>query len=579
MAPQLLAALGHGLSVHSAREEGWNYAAPKPNISPEQKKKLMEATALETPRSVMRTMFAVLKPYWTESSIPERVKAASLLALSLSMTWYAVQVSADFGHWQSSLVNTITQIGNHVSDIRPEMLTEILQGYPELESFLEDNPLIDGAIQTYPEITNMLYGPDFAEIVQANPDLQEILGKNPTLEEILMEFPDFEQAVAENPVLLEQLTAMRDELADQLSASDGNKSYFDRLWQLSGGELVGNTKLALQATFGVASQAADQAMSDDNTSVLQAYKNVWDSNDLATIALKYTGMMIVSYKSAQYLALRWRAWTTGYFSRKMMDAKAYLALSSRFNNIDNPGQRVQEDPAKFTAGAVSLTTGFMSSAMQIGTFGGILWGMGEIMGVDNGIFWAGAASVGVVTALTMYAGWQLPWIQAQQQKREADFRRSIDDIYEDADTIAQNGTEEVQLDLADKKFRPTIVNSVREIGTQVKLIVVDATVGNLMIPVPWIIGAFSVAAGTASVGTVQTINYAFNRVTSGLSYIVNRFDQLSAMKATGDRMYMLDRATDAGHYIHEEKTQQAKEIANSPELIARLNAPVMRMGA
>lgn len=579
MKPQWLAAIRHGFSVHSAREEGWNYAAPKPDLSPEQKKKLMEATALETPRNLFRTMFAVLKPYWTESSVSERAKAASLLALSLGMTWWAVQMTVDFGHWQGSLVNTITQIGSHVSEIRPEILDQVLQNYPDLQSYLDQHPTISDAIQQYPEVSNILYNEEFAEIIQANPDLKEILGKNPSLEDILMNFPEFDQAVKQKPELLEQLSSMRDELAKELSSSDGTKGYFDRLWQLSGGELVGNMGLALKASFGIAAQTANDALSGDTPSVLQAYKDVWDSNDLATIALKFTAMSILSYKSAQYLALRWRAWTTGYFSRKMMDAKAYLALSSRFNNIDNPGQRVQEDPAKFTAGAVSLTTGFMSSAMQIGSFAGVLWGMGEVMGVPNGTFWAGAASVGLVTALTMYAGWQLPWIQAQQQKREADFRKSIDDIYDDADTIAQNGTEDVQQDLVQKKFKPTIINSVREIGTQVKLIVVDATVGNLMIPVPWIIGAFSVAAGTASVGTVQTINYAFNRVTNGLSYIVNKFDQLSAMKATGDRMYMLDSAYNAAHYINEEKIQEAKVVANSPELKARLEAPVMKMGA
>ena len=276
-------------------------------------------------------------------------------------------------------------------------------------------------------------------------------------------------------------------------------------------------------------------------------------------------MAIVSYKSAQHLALRWRAWTTGYFTNKWTRAKAFVRLKNSFNNIDNPGQRIQEDPAKFTAGAVSLMTGVMNSVMTFGSFFGMLWGMGSLMGVPHGMAWLSLGYASALTALTVGAGYKLPWIQRNQQRREADFRASVDKIHNNAELISQNNTEGVENELVKKRFRPVMKNSLREIGTQVKLIIVDATAGNVSIPIPYIAGAFAVAAGTASMGTIQTLNYAFNRVTSSLSFIVNRFEQLSAMKATADRIYSFDQALELAHYIEEEKRQESKKITETTE--------------
>jgi putative ATP-binding cassette transporter len=555
--------LGYIFNPQTAIEDGWKYQHAAPKLSDKKKKELMEASSLETPRSTMRAVAGILAPYWTKSSLTERAVAATLLSTSLFMTWYAVQVTVEFGHWQSGLTNTIQQMVGALKSSRPEIIADTISNFPLLDSVISSNPLLESAITQYPDTTSILYSPQFREIIGNSPELSEILQSNPTIEEVLMQFPAFKEQVSQNPELLTQLGDFSDALGEKLSNLPQTKELLGNLGALSGGDFLTNWGNALSATFNSAASAAKDMnpLAVLNEDAKQAWSKAWYSKDLATIALKFTGMAIISYKSAQHLALRWRAWTTGYFTNKWTTAKAYSRLKNSFNNIDNPGQRIQEDPAKFTAGAVSLMTGVMSSAMTFGSFFGMLWGMGSVLGVPHGMAWLSLGYAGALTALTVGAGYKLPWIQRNQQRREADFRASIDKIHNNADLIAQNGTENVENELVKKRFKPVMKNSLREIGTQVKLIIVDATAGNLSIPIPYIVGAFAVAAGTASMGTIQTLNYAFNRVTSSLSFIVNRFEQLSHMKATADRIYTFDRAIEAAHYIEEEKRQKAQKLS------------------
>ncbi len=542
---------------------GWNCPVPTPQLSVEKRKQLLEATTLETPRSMMRSVAGILTPYWTKSSGTERAIAASLLATSLFMTWYAVQMTVEFGEWQGGLTNTVQQLSQFITGSRPDIIGDILGEYPALQQAMEADPLLKKAILGYPDMTKLLYSPEFSELVESNEALKEILQKNSSLEQLVSALPGMERVIAENPQLMSQVTALKESMSEGLMDLPKTQEYLGKLGKMSGGAFLDSWGNALSNTY----DAASGIVRDGFDSVAQSVDNVkgslvkaWNSRDLATIALKFTAMAIISYKAAQYLALRWRLWSTGYYTNRWMTSNAYARMKNTFNNIDNPGQRIEQDPAKFTAGAVSLMTGGASAAITLYAFSGQLWNMGPLMGVTGGFFWLGAAYAAGLTGITMKAGWSLPSIQRNQQRRDADLRAVLNKIDMNADLISQNKTEDVERDLVNRRLQPVMKNSIREIGTQVKLIVVDSTAGNLSIPIPWVVGAFGVAAGTASMGTVSMINYAFNRVTSAMSFGVNRFEQLSHMKATADRIYMFDRAMDAAHYIEEEKRQAAFRV-------------------
>lgn len=551
------------LSLDAAIEGGFAYKAPKPRLSPARKQALLNTSMLETPRSSLRAAMSIVTPYWTKSNPAERAIGATLLATSLFMTWYAVQVTVDFGNWNSGLTDTVQQTFQAMMSSRSELLDSLLPQYPLLQEAINSDALTKSALTKYPNVVSLLRDPAFTDIFTTNPNFKELLGQNPSLEQVMMNIPAFKDKANANPELLTQLTTFKDAMSESLLKLPKIKEHLKEMASLAGGDFIQNWSSALSNTFNAYASGVKDSETL-NKAAGMTLKEAWDQKDLATIALKYTGMAIISYKSAQYLAMRWRAWTTGYFTSKFMADNAFLRIKNTFTNIDNPGQRIQEDPEKFTAGAVSLTTGVMSSGMTLASFSGMLWGMGSLMGVPHGMFWLSAVYATALTGLTVGAGWKLPWIQRNKQRVEANLRRSIDQVSNNANVIAQNQGQEVEIELIKQRLRPAMKNSVREVGAEVKLIVVDATAGNLSIPIPWVVGAFAIAAGTASMGTVQTLNYAFNRVTSSLSFIVNRFKQLAEMKSTADRMYMANNAADVAHYLEEEKRQMTGKLLSSP---------------
>lgn len=552
--------------LDSVVDAGMNYKPPPPKLSEKRKKELMESTTLETPRSLFRSAFHILKPYWTKSGPKEIVTASALLATSLFMTWYAVQVTVDFGNWQSGMMNILGQIAQTVMADRPDLFIEAINQYGALKDILEQTPLLNDMLMQMPDTSSLLYDPELQDFLAQNPDLKTVLAENPTLSDIFVNFPGMEEKLAENPALFEQLSDFEKTLREKTSKMERVKAHLANMYAMTFGDFFTNWGTGLKMTFNSVAGAVQNGGELINEAAKNAVQTAWKSKDFVNIALKYTVMAITSYKASQYLALRWRAWSSGYYTSRFMDNKAYARLKSKFNNIDNPGQRIQEDPAKFTAGSISLLTGVMSAGMTIGSFSGMLWGMGSVMGVPHGIFYTALGYAGVLTAMTFGVGRKLPWIQRNQQWREADFRDSITAVHNTADQVAQNGNEAVEKELMAKRLKPVMKNSEREIGTQVKLILVDALPGNLSIPIPYIVGGLAMAEGALSLGGVQTLNYAFNRVTSSMSFVVNRFDQLAQMKAVADRIYLMDQTVEAARYLEEEKRQAIVTSGKEPAL-------------
>lgn len=552
-------------SMDAVIEEGFAYKEPPPKLSPARKQALLNSTMLETPRSSLAAAMSIVMPYWTKSKLTERAFAATLLATSLFMTWYAVQVTVDFGDWSGTLSNTVADLWQTARTGRTGIVGNLLPQYPALMDAVNSDAMAKTALMKYPDVLSLTKDPLFADMIKSSAEFKELLGKNPTLEDLMMHVPGFKAKVDANPELLNQLATFKDNVGKGLFNLPTVQEKLKDIAALAGGDFIKGWTNAISTTFNTfAAGIKDGAIL--NEAAKTSLKAAWDQKDLPTIALKYTGMAVISYKSARQLGMRWRAWTTGYFTSRFMDQNAFLRIKNTFTNIDNPGQRIQEDPEKFTAGVVSLTTGVAGAGITMASFGGMLWGMGTLMGVPHGMFWLATAYAGALTAITIGAGWKLPWILRNKQSAEANLRRSIDDSSNNADTIAQNKMQGIQVELTKNRLKSSMINTKREVSTEIKLITVDATLGNLTIPIPYVVGGISIAFGLASMGTVQTLNYAFNRVASSLTIIVNKFKELADMKSVSDRMYMAHNAIRLSHYIEEEKRQLTAEMMKPPTL-------------
>ncbi|MCD8525785.1 MAG: bacilysin biosynthesis protein BacA [Alphaproteobacteria bacterium] len=566
-------------------------------ISSGKRKQLLEESSLTTPRSKTRAVLGVLTPYLTKSSAKERVFAVALFASAMYLSKFSVDMQAEFGDWQGILMNTVGQLTDIVRDLRPDFIANIIGNYPDLQTILQTNPQLNDMLMLYPDGSKILQNPAFRDLLIANEPLRNVLQADPTMQGLFMNFPGISEAISKNPAILEQLTQFNHQLSDMLSSQPGVTGKLKDLLYVCGGAFFQNSWNTLSTAFQtVAQQPVIQTAYDvaqgtrtaltaaanevpqilfgkniltpvpfEAGPVTESAKKLWYSKDMATIALKFTAAALASYKATQLLILRWRAWSTGYYTSKLMSNRAFQRIKNRFTNIDNPGQRLQEDPDKFSAGAVSLMTGGVTAIMTLSIFSQKLWDRGPIGGVEGGFFWTAFAYSAALLAITVGVARKLPEIYRNKQRVEGNLRRSTDNIANNADQIALTENEETEKEMVKRNIKPVMMNAKREIGAQMKMIAVDATVGNVSIPIPYLIVAFTaIATGNGTLGTIQSLNYAFNRVNSSMSFIVNRFEQISNLIATASRMYTLDKATDASFYLEEEKRRLSHQTS-TPE--------------
>lgn len=621
--PGLFKKLKDVFSLKSA-DAGWDYIEPPPLLSADRKKELDESSSLETPRSTLRAVWGVLGPYWTKSDLEEKIKASALLATTLLMTYLAVDITVDFSFWQNQLINTIQQIGGvatagrdaAIKDILPNLplladtlthhpgLKEIFEHFPTIQTVVDpSNPGMESLLSNHDAMTSVLAhhdglkellvkAPAMQELFSRYPDMNQIMTENPAIKDIVLnyrsldgaltEYPGLMQAVIDNPdlrTLIMKYPNLQEIAAHYpgLNETDALKEQIGEFSRQLGTTLMDNPKMQelgeklSKMTIGDFVQNWGQAI-DEGTQ--ESFAKAWGQKDLTTLALKYSGETAIGYKAAQILALRWRTWATGSSTNAWLTDHTHNRLKNNFPHIENPDQRFQQDPKEFTDAAVSLMTAVLREGITLAAFGGMLWnisgdfntaslGAPESLQFDipGSLFWTAAIFAAAVTAMTYKVGKDLPTINKNRQKNEGYLRSAFKKVYDNSDQIALNDGELVEKELIRQSYTPVARNTMQYIGKQLQLNLVDSTTGNLSIPIPWVAGAGFIALGGASMGTVQQLVYAFNRVTNALSLIVNKFSQLADMKANIDRMYIINQGMELSRYIVEEKKLAAQEDA------------------
>jgi len=555
----------HALTLDGANT-GWDHKSKPPVLSPKRKKELLTATSLDTPHSTMQAIRGILTPYWKNAGWQENTVAASLLVTSLAMTWVAVDITVDFTQWQGDLMNNVQQIYQAATTSRAGIIDGIIDKYPDLNALLQQDPLLKDIFYGFPDLRTMSYNHEgLNQMLKENPDVAKLYREFPTLKDVFLSYPGLQEKLAANPdwseMMTGQLKSFSLDLGKNMFDTPKMNALFDRFGGICGSHFIENWKNAVGSSIDVLKNGTLESAK----AAKDAFSKAWDFADLPTIALKFTGMAMIAFTSAQYLALRWRSWTTGYYTGRWADSNAYYRIKNYFHNIDNPDQRIEQDPDKFTQGAVSLMTGVLSAGMTLVAYADMLGHMsgdfnlasvkGPELEVPGVMLWVAGMFAAGLTWTTYKVGYKLPQINRDQQKFAGYFRSALKKVADNTDQIALNKGEKIEVDLVKKSFNPVIKNSAKAITKQKQLILVDSTASNLSIPIPWVAGSVFIATGIASMGSVQVLASAFNRVTNSLSFIVNRFSQLSEMKATADRIYMFDQAIELAHYMEEEKKQ------------------------
>jgi vitamin B12/bleomycin/antimicrobial peptide transport system ATP-binding/permease protein len=268
----------------------------------------------------------------------------------------------------------------------------------------------------------------------------------------------------------------------------------------------------------------------------------------------------------QMLQIRWRRWLTRRYLNAWLANRAYYQLQLK-NGVDNPDQRIAEDVNQFTNYVLTLSVGFLTSLVTLGSFLVILWGLsgpadiplGEwgVVHIPGYLVWAALLYAGIGTWLTVRVGRPLVQLNFAGQRFEGDFRFSLARLRENAESVASYRGEPVELGVFQERFRNIFANFRNIMGRQMRLNWFTQGYAQVAVIFPLLVVLPRYFVKQIGWGGLMQVASAFSYVYNSLSFIITRYPDIAAWQAATERLSRF-----------QERLFELEESASAPQQIA-----------
>lgn len=268
--------------------------------------------------------------------------------------------------------------------------------------------------------------------------------------------------------------------------------------------------------FGTFYNMIQQALAKPNAVTLDQF-----FGQLATfggIAMVYiTTAVLLAFVHSHYI-FRWRTAMNDY----------YVANWHRLRHVEGASQRIQEDTQRFATTLEQLGESLISALMTLVAFIPILWGLsvhvkelpliGELPQalVFVAVLWAALG-----TALLAIAGIRLPGLEFRNQRVEAAYRKEL--------VIGEDDASRAQPPTLAALFHDVRANYFRLYFNFLYFNVCRYGYLQASVLVPYIALAPSIVAGGLTLGVMQQIIRAFNRVEGSFQYLVRSWTTIVSL--------------------------------------------------
>ena len=212
----------------------------------------------------------------------------------------------------------------------------------------------------------------------------------------------------------------------------------------------------------------------------------------------------------KHFIFRWRTAMNNY----------YMSHWQAVRHIEGASQRVQEDTMRFARIMEGLGVSFMRSIMTLIAFLPLLWTLSEkvtelpwIGPVSHSLVYVAILSAASGTVLLAVVGFKLPGLEFQNQKVEAAYRKEL--VYGEDNEKRADPPTVVEL------FGHVRKNYFRLFFHYLYFDVAKWSYLQATVLVPYIALGPTIVSGAITLGVMQQIVRAFNRVESSFQYLVN----------------------------------------------------------
>ena len=284
----------------------------------------------------------------------------------------------------------------------------------------------------------------------------------------------------------------------------------------------------------------------------------------------------------QRFIIRWRVWLTHRLTDDWLGEAAYYRGRFIDHTIDNPDQRIQQDIDIFTAGVgrppnqpsfhtnSTLVFGGAYAVVSVFSFGAILWhlsGTLHLLGlaIPRALFVIVCAYVLVASVITFRIGHPLIGLSFRNELSNAAFRYALIRLRDAAEAVGLYRGEQYERTLLSRLFAAIITNYRRYVRRTIGVLGWNLTVSNAIIPLPFLVQASRLFAGTITFGAVMQSGRAFARMEESMSFFRNAYDQFASYRAS---IMRLDGLIDANQKARElPKLALAASRGGSVELV------------
>ncbi|KAK9809945.1 hypothetical protein WJX72_002230 [[Myrmecia] bisecta] len=287
---------------------------------------------------------------------------------------------------------------------------------------------------------------------------------------------------------------------------------------------LGTTTLLVRISY--AQRNFETAMAGKDT--VGFYKAVWEFVMIICIAAPLFALN--DWVEAR-LVMEWRRWLTrqlliGYFSNR-----AFFKLHQQLDTVDNPDQRICDDVPAFTDSSVMLCLGMMRKLFNCIAFAGVLYTVAPKL-----VLFLMAYSVFGTWFTASAFGKRLMRLSYRQLQNEGNLRFDLVRTRENAESIAFYSGEAREAAIATSRLI-LLINTLRlKLAWEAGLAIWTNCYSYATILVPSLLTAPRYFSGEVEFGVITQVGFAFHRIESALSMVVNNLSKFSGLAAETERL-------------------------------------------
>ncbi|QMT31731.1 putative transporter [Alysiella filiformis] len=245
----------------------------------------------------------------------------------------------------------------------------------------------------------------------------------------------------------------------------------------------------------------------------------------AKIAGIYIALAVLIDFFGRHYIFRWRTAMTDH----------YLAHWEKVRHIEGASQRVQEDTMRFARIMETLGVSFLRAVLTLVAFLPILYELSQkintlpwIGAVDGSLVWVALVFSIVGTVVLAVVGVKLPGLEFNNQKVEAAFRKEL--------VLGEDDPSHAQLPTLRQLFDDVRKNNYRLYWHYMYFDLAKWSYLQFAVVVPYIALAPSLIAGALTLGVLQQIVRAFNKVQDAFQFLVQSWTTIVELLSIHKRL-------------------------------------------